>query len=70
MSYTCGAAELLGVDLGRLEAVPDFHEHVFVPDFEPLELDLAVPAVLFRPHDGNRAHDAPARLVGVEEERG
>ena len=35
---------------------------------EPLERELAVPAMFFRPHDRNAPDDAPARLVAVEEE--
>ena len=33
-------------------------------------VSLAVAAVLFRPHDRDAAHDAPARLVAVEHECG
>jgi hypothetical protein len=56
-------------DLRHLEAVADVQQHVLVGDLEPVERELAVPAVFFRPHDGDAAHDAPTRLAGVEEER-
>ena len=41
-----------------------------VGDLEPVELELAVSAVLLRSHDRDAAHDAPAGLVAVEQERG
>ena len=57
-------------DLRHLQAVADIHQHVLVRDFEPVELELAMAAVLLRSHDPDAAHDAPARLVLVKEERG
>ena len=41
-----------------------------VGNLEAVELELAMAAVLLRPHDRNAPHDAPARLVAVEQERG
>ena len=38
--------------------------------FEPVELQLAMAAMFLRPHDLDAAQDAPARLVGMEEEGG
>ena len=43
---------------------------VLVGNLEPVELELAVAAVLLRSHDRNAPHDAPAGLVAVEHERG
>ena len=57
-------------DLGELEPVAHAHQAVLVRDLKPLELELAMTAVLFRPHDRDAAHDAPARLIAVEEKRG
>ena len=57
-------------DLRDAQAVAVIHQHVFVRDFEPVEFELAMAAVLLRPHDRNAAHDAPAGLVLVIEERG
>ena len=57
-------------DLGDPQSVADLHQHVLVGHFEPLEDQFAVSAVLLRPHDGNAAQDAPARLVTVIEEGG
>ena len=57
-------------DLRDLEPVADVHQPVLVGDLEPVELELAVPAVLLRAHDRNAPHDAPAGLVAVEHERG
>ena len=49
---------------------PIAHQHVLVGDLEPVELQLAMAAMLLRPHDRDAAHDAPAGLVVVEQERG
>ena len=57
-------------DLRDLEAVAHVHQPVLVGDLEPVELELAMPAVLLRAHDRDAPHDAPARLVAVEQERG
>ena len=57
-------------DLRELEAVADVHQPCVVGNFQSVELELAVPAVLLRPHDRNPAHDAPPRLVAIEQERG
>ena len=56
-------------DLGDAQAVAEAHQHVLVGDFEALEDELAVPAVLLRAHDRDAPHDVPARLVAVIEER-
>src|SRR6516225_8637862 len=55
-------------DLGDAQSVADLHQHVLVGHLEPFEDELAVAAVLLRPHDRNAAQDAPARLVAVIEE--
>jgi len=57
-------------DLRHLEAVADFQQAALVRNFQAVEHDLAMPAVLFRPHDGNAALNAPARLRGIEQEGG
>ena len=57
-------------DLRRLQPVADLHQHVLVGDLQPVEFQLAMPAMLLRAHDRDAAHDAPARLVGVEQEGG
>src|SRR5271168_2519234 len=57
-------------DLGDFLTVADTKEHVVVGDFEAVEFKLAMAAVLFRPHDLDAPHDAPARLILVIEERG
>ncbi len=57
-------------DLRDLETVADAGEHVLVADFEPVEFQLAMAAVLLRSHDRNAPHDAPARLIAVIEKRG
>src|SRR6185437_299242 len=57
-------------DLRHLQAVADAEQHVVVVDFEAVELQLAMPAVLFGAHDGDAAHHARARLVAVIKKRG
>ena len=52
-----------------LRPSPTPSRHVLVGDLEAVELELAVPAVLLGPHDRDPAHDAPAGLVAVEQER-
>ena len=52
-------------DLRAFQAVTNTEQHVFVADFETIKIDLAMPAMLFGPHDLDAAHDAPARLVAV-----
>src|SRR5262249_36205953 len=54
-------------DLSDPQSVADLHQHVFVRHFEAFEYELAVAAVLLRPHDWNAAQDAPPRLVAVIE---
>ena len=49
-----------------LQAVADVHQHVLVGDLEAVELELAMAAVLLRPHDLDAPHDAPARLVAYD----
>ena len=39
-------------------------------NFEPVEFEFAHPAMLFRPHDPDAPHDAPARIVLVIEKGG
>ena len=57
-------------DLGDLQSVADAEQYVVVGDFEAVEFKLAMPAVLLRTHDGDAAHDAPARLIAMIEEGG
>src|SRR3974390_1940657 len=57
-------------DLRHTQAVAFLHQHVFLRHFEAVIFDLAMTAVLLRTHDRDAAHDAPARLVLVIEERG
>src|SRR3982751_2769882 len=52
-----------------LQTITDIHQPVLVGNFEPVELELAMSAVLFGTHDWNAPHDAPARLVAVEQKR-
>ena len=52
------------------QAVAFVHQHVLGRDFQTVEFELAMAAVLLRPHDRDAPHDAPARLVLVIEERG
>src|SRR5262249_41408091 len=54
-------------DLGDAEPVADLEQHVLVRHFEAVELELAVAAVLLRPHDPDAPHDAPAGLIAVVE---
>ncbi len=54
----------------HFQAVADAEEHVVVGDFEAVEFELAMPAVLLRPHDADAADDAPAGLIAVIEKRG
>ena len=54
----------------HFEPVADAEQHVLVGDFEAVEFELAMPAMLFRPHDLDAAHDAPAGLVAVIEKGG
>ena len=54
-------------DLCRLEPVTDIHQPVGIVDLEPVIEDLAMPTMLFRPHDPDPSLDAPARLVLVVE---
>ena len=58
------------LDLRAFEAVADAKEHVFVGDFEAVEFQFAVPAVLLRAHDFDATGDAPAGLIAVIEKRG
>ena len=57
-------------DLRGAQAVALVHQHVFARHFEAVEFELAMAAVLLRPHDRDAAHDAPAGLVLVKEKRG
>ena len=57
-------------DLRRAQTVALGHQHVLHRDFQPVEFELAMAAVLLRPHDRNAAQDAPAGLVLVIEEGG
>src|SRR6185437_12538197 len=57
-------------DLRDLQPVAHTHQAVLVGYLEAVELELAMPAVLLGPQDRDAAYDAPARLRGVEEERG
>ena len=57
-------------DLRAAQAVAILDQHVFGRDFQAVEFELAMAAVLLRPHDRDAAHDAPARLVLVKEEGG
>ena len=51
------------------QAVADVEQHVVVVDLEAVEFELAVAAVLLRAEDADAAHDPPAGLVAVIEER-
>ena len=63
-----GQARRAEPDLRQLQPLPFPEQHVSGRDLEPVERELAVPAMFFRPHDRNAPHDAPARLVPVEQE--
>ena len=56
--------------LGDAQAVADLEQHVVVLDFEPVEIKLAVAAMLLGAENADAAHDMPAGLVAVEQERG
>jgi hypothetical protein len=57
-------------DLRDLEAVAHVHQPRIVGNLQSVEFDLAVAAMLLGPHDRDAAHDAPAGLVAIEQERG
>ncbi len=65
-----GQARRAEADLRELQAIAFLHQHVARGDFEPLEGDLAMPAMLLRPHDRDAADDVPAGAVAVEQEGG
>ncbi len=52
-------------NLRDLETIADFQQAVLVRYLEPVELELAVPAVLFRSEDRDAPHDPPARVVAM-----
>src|SRR6218665_887824 len=54
-------------NLRDLETIAHFQQTTFVRNFQTVENDFAVPAVLFRPHDGNATLDTPPRLRSIEE---
>ena len=56
--------------LGDAQPVADVEQHVLVLDLEPIELEFAMAAMLLRAQDADAAHDPPARLVAVIQERG
>src|SRR5277367_3220645 len=56
-------------DLRDLEPVADAEQDIVVGDFEAVEFELAMAAVLFRTHDADAAHDAPARLIAMIKKR-
>src|SRR5262249_62344589 len=64
-----GAPRRAEPHLHPLEAVADAAEHLLVWHFEPVELELAMAAMLLRAHDLDAARDPPAGLVLVEQER-
>src|SRR3974390_1844407 len=50
------------------QAVADIEQDVLFRNLQPVIFDLAVTAVLVRPHDRDAAHDVPTGLVLVIEE--
>src|SRR5581483_778213 len=56
--------------LHHAQPVADAAEHVIVMNFEAVELELAMAAMFLRAKDFNAAHDPPAGLILVVEERG
>ena len=56
-------------DLRDLEAITFTQQHVLARNFQSIEFELAVTAMLVRAHDRDAANDAPARLILVVEER-
>src|SRR6266566_557887 len=57
-------------DLCHFESIADAEKHVFVGDFEAIEIEFAMAAVLLRAHYRDAADDAPTRLVAMGEKRG
>src|ERR1700675_3281701 len=69
-AHAVGESRRAEPHLHHLEAVADAAEHVVVVHFEAVEIELAMAAVLLRPHDLDAADDAPAGLVLVKQKRG
>src|SRR3569833_2944034 len=57
-------------DLRRFKPVALAHQHALERNFQAVEFQLAMAAVLLRPHDRDAALDAPTGLVLVEQESG
>src|SRR4029077_1166114 len=57
-------------DLRDLQSIAFLQQNIFCRDFQSVEFEFTMAAVLVRPHDGNTPQDAPARLVLVKQERG
>ena len=56
-------------DLRDLEFIALVQQDVFGRNFESVELELAMTAMLMRSHDRDTAQNAPAGLILVEQER-
>src|SRR5215471_1579609 len=56
-------------DLRNLESVAFFKQQILSRNFQPVELEFAMAAMLMRPHDGDAPHESPAWLVLVEQKR-
>src|SRR6202012_3945900 len=54
-------------NLHSLHALAFAHQPVLIGNFQAIENQLAMTAMLFRAHDGNAPLDMPAGLLAVEE---
>src|SRR5262249_32605820 len=57
-------------DLCHFQSVADAERHVLIGNFQAVEFELAMAAMLLRSHDRDAAHDPPARLVAMVQKRG
>src|SRR5690606_34036709 len=55
-------------NLRKLQAIAHFHQAVFVRNLHVGKAQFAVPAMLFRPHDGYAPDDFPTGVVFMKEE--
>ena len=53
--------------LRELQPIAFAHQQMFIRDFQPVEFQFAMPAMFFRPHDRDAAHDLPTRLISAEQ---
>ena len=56
--------------LRQLQSIAFIHQQMLIRDFQPIEFQFAMPAMFFRSHDRNAAHNLPARLIGAEQKGG